>query len=146
MRVTWTSVQIIKTESVTFDYVYFICVFVIVRRVKWNMLVMVGSSSGRADYGEGLRPIACLDCGFESRRRHGCLVCCEWCMLSGRGLCDELIPRPEEFYRLWCVIACDLETSIMRLPWPALGCCARGNAMIMIGKFSKNWIHNLFYG
>jgi len=29
--------------------------------------------------------------------------------LSGRGLCDELITRPEESYRLWCVIVCDLE-------------------------------------
>jgi hypothetical protein len=31
------------------------------------------------------------------------------CVLSGKGLCDELITRPEESYRLWCVIACDLE-------------------------------------
>jgi len=31
--------------------------------------------------------------------------------LSGRGLCDELITRPEESYRLWCVVVCDLETS-----------------------------------
>ena len=31
-------------------------------------------------------------------------------MLSGRGLCDELITRPEESYRLWCVV-CDLETT-----------------------------------
>ena len=30
-------------------------------------------------------------------------------MLSGRGLCDELITRPEESYRLWCVVVCDLE-------------------------------------
>ena len=28
-------------------------------------------------------------------------VCCECCVLSGRGLCDELITRPEESYRLW---------------------------------------------
>jgi hypothetical protein len=28
-------------------------------------------------------------------------VCCECCVLSGRGLCDELIARPEESYRLW---------------------------------------------
>ena len=33
------------------------------------------------------------------------------CELSGRGLCDELITRPEESYRLWCVVECDLETS-----------------------------------
>ena len=32
-------------------------------------------------------------------------------VLSGRGLCDELIPRPEESYRLRCVVVCDLETS-----------------------------------
>jgi len=33
--------------------------------------------------------------------------------LSGRGLCDELITRPEESYRLCCVVVCDLETSRM---------------------------------
>ena len=38
-------------------------------------------------------------------------VCCECRVLSGRGLCDELITRPEETYRLWCVVLCDLETS-----------------------------------
>ena len=27
-------------------------------------------------------------------------VCCECCVLSGRGLCDELITSPEESYRL----------------------------------------------
>ena len=43
-------------------------------------------------------------------------VCCECCMLSGRGLCDELITRPEESYRLLCVVVCDLETSRMRRP------------------------------
>jgi hypothetical protein len=35
-------------------------------------------------------------------------VCCECCVLSGRGLCGELITRPEEAYRLWCVVVCDL--------------------------------------
>src|SRR5215475_5514205 len=35
--------------------------------------------------------------------------CCECRVLSGRGLCDELITRPEEPYRLWCVVVCDLE-------------------------------------
>ena len=36
-------------------------------------------------------------------------VCCECCVLSGRGLCDELITRPKESYRLWSVVVCDLE-------------------------------------
>jgi hypothetical protein len=30
-------------------------------------------------------------------------VCCECCVLSGRVLCDELITRPGEYYRMWCV-------------------------------------------
>jgi len=38
-------------------------------------------------------------------------VCCECCVLSGRGLCDELTTRPQESHRLWCVVVCDLETS-----------------------------------
>ena len=53
-------------------------------------------------------------------------ACCECCVLSGRGLCDELITRPEESYELWCVVVCDLETSRMRRPWPALGRSATG--------------------
>jgi hypothetical protein len=28
-------------------------------------------------------------------------------VLSGRGLCDGPIPRPEESCRLWCVSECD---------------------------------------
>jgi len=38
-------------------------------------------------------------------------VCCECCVLSGRGLCDGLITRPEESYRLWRFVVCDQETS-----------------------------------
>ena len=63
-------------------------------------------------------------------------VCCECRALSGRGLCDELITRPEEYYRLWCVVVCDLETSrigapyiydisslSVNVPWSLLGWC-----------------------
>jgi hypothetical protein len=40
-------------------------------------------------------------------------VCLLWvCVLSGRGLCVGLIPRPEESYRLWCVSQCDREAPI----------------------------------
>ena len=38
-------------------------------------------------------------------------VCCEFCVLSDRSLCDQLITGPEKSYRLWCVVVCDLETS-----------------------------------
>ena len=33
------------------------------------------------------------------------------------GFCDELITRPEESYRLWCVVVCDLETSRICAPY-----------------------------
>jgi len=45
-------------------------------------------------------------------------------VLSGRGLCDELITQPEESYRLWSVV-CDQETSRLRRPCPALGRSAK---------------------
>jgi len=44
-------------------------------------------------------------------------VCSDCCVLSGRDPCVGLITRPEESYRLWCVVVCDLETSWMRRPW-----------------------------
>jgi hypothetical protein len=39
-------------------------------------------------------------------------VSCECCVLSGKGLCDELVPRPEESYRV-CGVSkvCDREAS-----------------------------------
>jgi hypothetical protein len=48
-------------------------------------------------------------------------VCCECSVLSGRGLCDELITLPDEPYRLWCVVVCDLEISRTRKPGPTGG-------------------------
>jgi hypothetical protein len=48
-------------------------------------------------------------------------VCCECCVLSGRGLCDGLITRPEESYRLSLVGECDQETSKTRRLKPATG-------------------------
>jgi hypothetical protein len=38
-------------------------------------------------------------------------------VLSGRSLCDELITRPEESCRLWCIVVCDLETSGIGAPY-----------------------------
>jgi len=35
-------------------------------------------------------------------------VCCECCVLSSRGLCDDLITSPEESYRVWCVVAWEI--------------------------------------
>jgi hypothetical protein len=57
--------------------------------------------------------------------------CCQYCVLSWRGLCDGPISHPEESDQLWCVIVRDLETSRMRRPWPALGCCATGKRICL---------------
>jgi hypothetical protein len=68
-------------------------------------------------------------------------VCCECCVLSGRGLCNELITLPEESYRLWCVVVCDLETSRMRRPWPGLGRSATAkNIYIYISNTNCSWV------
>jgi hypothetical protein len=50
-------------------------------------------------------------------------VCCDCCVLSGRGPCDELFPRPEESYRVWCVI---VKPRKMRRSRPPRGCRAIG--------------------
>jgi hypothetical protein len=38
-------------------------------------------------------------------------------VLSGRGLCVELITRKEESYPLCCVVVCDLEISKIGAPY-----------------------------
>jgi len=48
-------------------------------------------------------------------------VCCGYCVLSGKGLCDGLITHPEESYRLWRVVVCDQETSYASRRKPARG-------------------------
>ena len=67
-------------------------------------------SIGRVVWGVGLRPLACWECGFESRQRHVCLsvvsvVCCQveisassWSLVSRRVLlslvCLTVIVKP----------------------------------------------------
>ena len=63
-------------------------------------------------------------------------VCCECCVLSGRGVCDKLITRPEESYRVWWVIVCKPETSLATRPWSIRGCCAKRKRE---GSLGKKW-------
>jgi hypothetical protein len=60
-------------------------------------------------------------------------VCCDCCVLSGRGLCNELISRPEESYRV-CVSECDREASTKR---GGPGCRA-----IKKGKKIDLWVYH----
>jgi hypothetical protein len=62
--------------------------------------------SGGAVKGVGVRPSACWDREFESHRGHRCLSYTVF-VVSGGDLCDGPIPRPEESYRLWCVLECN---------------------------------------
>jgi len=48
-------------------------------------------------------------------------ICCDCCVLSGRGLCDGLIIRQKESYRLRPVVVCYQETSNTRRLKPATG-------------------------
>jgi len=52
-----------------------------------------------------------LKCGSAAARLLRLWMSVVRVVWSGRGLCDDLITRPEESSGLWCVVVCDLETS-----------------------------------
>ena len=70
-------------------------------------MVLRYDPSTRAVEGKGLRLVACRNCGFESRRGHGCLALLN-AVLSG-NLCDGPILRPKESY---CVCVCVLQSVV----------------------------------
>ena len=79
----------------------------------------------RSQWPRGLRRRSTAACLLRSwvriPPRAWMFVCCGCCVLSGRGLCDGLIIRSEESYRLWRVVVCDHETSQARRLKPARG-------------------------
>jgi hypothetical protein len=88
-------------------------------------------------------PLACWDWVRIPPKAWMC-VCCECCVLSGRGLCDELIIRPEESYRLLYVVVCDLETSWMRRPWPRGGCHTKNKHATCLQKYKLHFYVPIF--
>jgi hypothetical protein len=48
------------------------------------------------------------------------------------SFCNELITRPEESYRMWCVVVCDLETLWMRNPWPNGGWFIKNKEFVVL--------------
>jgi hypothetical protein len=62
--------------------------------------------------------------------------------LSIRGLCDELIIRPEESYRLCCVVVCDLETSRKGAPYIYDISSLRVNNLTLILLTWRKWSTN----
>ena len=76
----------------------------------------------RSQWPSGLRrgSADALSLGLRFRIPPGAwmFVCCDCCVLSGRGLCDGPIPRPEESYRLWCVLVGDqVKNNLLHLLW-----------------------------
>jgi len=79
--------------------------------IIWPGIICAASPGGRAIYDVGLRPLACRDCGFESRQGHGYLffvsvVCCQRSLpkadYSSRGvlpcvMCLSVIPKPQQW-------------------------------------------------
>ena len=73
-------------------------------------------------------------------------VCCECRVLSGKGLCDELITRPEESYRLCCVVVRDLETSRIGAPYMNMTLVTEGLKYALLGHYTctqcfDSWCH-----
>ena len=66
-------------------------------------------------------------------------VCCECRVLSGRGLCDEVITRPEKSYRLCCVVVCDLETLRIGAPYTYDISSLRVNNLTLILLSWRKW-------
>jgi len=69
-------------------------------------------------------------------------VLCECCVLSGRGLCDELITSPEESYRLWCVVVCALENLKNEFMTPVE---SQRHMKIKIGHNNENGGKNAYF-
>jgi hypothetical protein len=59
----------------------------------------------RSRWPRGLRcrswPLGYWDRGFQSRLEHGCLCFCVVLSCVDTGLCDGLITRPKESYRVY---------------------------------------------
>ena len=94
-------------------------------------IFLIAYPSGHAVYGVGLRLLACWNCGFKSRRGHGCL-----------SLVSAVYSQVEVSASGWSVVQrsptvcgvseCDREASIVRRPWPTRVCRAKKKKYIYI--------------
>ena len=61
-------------------------------------------------------------------------VCCECCVLSGRGLCAGLITHPGSPTEC-SVSECDHESSTMRIAWPHWGLLRPGKNKVSVAFY-----------
>jgi hypothetical protein len=82
----------LNTSFFYFGVLHFIVGNIHVCRSQWPCVLRRGSAAARL-----------LGLWVRISPRAWMSVSCECCVLSGRGLCDQLVPRSEESYRMWCV-------------------------------------------
>ena len=68
-------------------------------------------------------------------------IYCECCVLSGRGLCDGLITRSGESYRLWRIVVCDQETSHAMRLYSARGLQNTSPQWVVASVEKKLWMN-----
>ena len=106
----------IKIINMTYEYpcvCVCVCVYVYIYIYIYIYMCVCVCVCGRSQWPRGLRRRSAAACLLRSWVRippgAWMFVCCECCVLSGRGFWDKLITRPEDSYQLWCVVACDIE-------------------------------------
>ena len=109
----------------------------------------LGMRKGRSRWPSCIKTHICsrFFAGIAGSNPSGYMVCVsfECCVLSGRGFCEELVTRPEEFFWLCCVTVCDLENSRIRRSWPVLGCCARDEVDEGMSKEGRSHVAPRFF-
>jgi len=87
------------------------------------------------------RSLAGMACSNLAGGRDVCLL-----LLSRRGLCDEMITRPEESYRVWC-LSVIVKPWKMTSPWPTTGCRAiKKKQSTVIRSFITTLVNGLEIG
>jgi len=106
-----TSVRVRKT-SVRLKKICHSTVYILSKTPTHYILKMYAVISSETWYMRGLRLGSAAARLLELRVRilpgAWMSVCCEYCVLSGRGLCDGPITRPEKSYRECWVCECAL--------------------------------------
>jgi hypothetical protein len=107
----WDIIRYVNTETCSNNFnihgnQHYLIVYM--RNTYWynNAKMPVPVAARSKEYVYGRSPTAIV---FSNPT--GGMDVCLLCVLSGRGLCDELITRPEESYQMWCIVGCDQETS-----------------------------------
>jgi len=82
-------------------------------KIYWLHFVQGKACWSRSQWPRGLRRCSvAVRLWARIPPRQWMFFCCECCVLSGRGLCDELITRPEESYgclSVVSVVCCQVE-------------------------------------